>query len=184
MKPIIPAAIAVLVAVTAASGPAIHGLTGWTLPKFDWVPEFYQLAYAVGGAVLLALPRVRMRWVWWLVALAGLAGTMVWEQKIVAPAPYGVPVIAVLTLGLVAGLSRVRIPASWRRPLVRLSEASFGVYLIHLMILQTLTSRFLSPHLNGTAVLVSMIAFSALTAVAAYALSMTWGRIGLRRLLG
>ena len=73
---------------------------------------------------------------------------------------------------------------SWRRPLVRLSEASFGVYLIHLMILQTLTSRFLSPHLNGTAALVTMIAFSALTAVAAYALSMTWGRIGLRRLLG
>ena len=33
VKPIIPAAIAVLVAVAAASGPAIHGLTGATLPQ-------------------------------------------------------------------------------------------------------------------------------------------------------
>jgi surface polysaccharide O-acyltransferase-like enzyme len=184
VRPIVPAAAVLVVGVAAGSGPAISHLTGWDLPRFDWVPEFYQLAYAVGGAVLLALPRIRMRWIWWLLALAGLAGTMVWEQRIVQPAPYGVPVIGLLTLGLLAGLSRVRIPVQWRRSVVRLSEASFGVYLVHLMILQTLTSQFLPTAVDGTRALVTMIAFSVATAVAAYAISLAWGRLNLRRLLG
>jgi surface polysaccharide O-acyltransferase-like enzyme len=184
LRPIVPAIALLVIGVAAAAMPAISALTGWEPPRFDWLPEFYQLAYAVGGAVLLALPRIRMRWIWWLVALGGVIGTMVWEQKVEQPAPYGIPVIGLLTLGLLAALSRVRIPERWRPAVVRLSEASFGVYLVHLMILQALTSRFLAPRVDGMAAAATMVAFTAVTAAAAYALSLAWGKLRWRRVLG
>ncbi len=183
-RPIAAAIVLAVIGVAAAAGPGIADLTGWEWPRFDWVPEFYQLAYAVGGAVLLAVPRIRIRWAWWLLALAGLIGTMVWQQRIVQPAPYGVPVIGALTLGVLAGLTRLRIPPGWRPAVSRLSEASYGVYLVHLMILQTLTSRFLGSDLTGPQAAMWTAGLTAATVVAAFTLSLAWGRLRWRPVLG
>jgi surface polysaccharide O-acyltransferase-like enzyme len=183
-KPIRSASVVLLLGVVTAGLPAVHEVTGWNPPPYWWAPAFYTVAYAVAGAVILALPRIRFRWVWWLFTAAGLVATVWWQRRIALPAPYGTPAVGLYTIGLLAALPRVRIPRRARPALVHLSDATFGVYLVHLMILQFLAHRLLGTGLDGGDALTMTVVLTGATVVLAFAASLAWGRLGPRRALG
>ncbi|MEV6109873.1 acyltransferase [Streptomyces sp. NPDC051940] len=171
-----------------AVAPALWGdartLSGLNLPPWHWSVSRYSLGYAVAGAALLCARRLGPRPLWAAgvgVALLAVAG---YQFTVRNPAPYGSPAVAALTLAVVGALAGVRVPARLRAALVRLSDASFGTYLVHLLFVMLLVRPVAERAPGGPAAAVAL-GVTALAAIAAsFAASALWGRLGLRGWLG
>ncbi len=159
-------------------------LTGVVLPRAQWGPAFYQIAYAVGGAVLLARP-LRLRLVV-LIPLHVLAFVAVlwWEHTILAPAPYGTVAVTVYTATSILLITRIRVPLRVRAFVRRLADASFGVYLVHILLLQAVLTWWADPHVAHPYPGLWLAAVAGTVVVVSFVLSLAWGRVGWRKILG
>lgn len=177
------AALAAIAAIPVVID-GVQRVTGWTAPPLTWGVGLSSLLYALGGGALLAARPLRRLWALLLFA-AGLAGTLAWQHLIHFPVPYGALPVAVLSAGAVLLGRGVTVPDPWKAAVVRVSNATFGAYLVHLLILQALSAWLLRPGMGWLGSLGALAAITVGTASGALGLSMLWGRVPLlRRLLG
>ncbi|MFF4162248.1 acyltransferase [Streptomyces sp. NPDC001741] len=178
-----------LLALGAA--PSLFGdlsqVTGLDLPRFGWGFGPYQLIYAVLGALLLALPEGAFgrRGLWWVLPACGaLAAIVAYQHGVHYAIPYASVLVALFSAGVLFSLHRVRVPERLRPALSRLAGASFGAYMIHVLVLGVLADLLVDagPGLLTAAVLV--VAVTAATTALSFAAALLWTRLGLTRLLG
>ncbi|WP_346429425.1 acyltransferase [Streptomyces sp. OM5714] len=176
-----------------ALAPTLLGDLGRLLdvrvPPFAWQFGVYQIAYAVAGAVLLSLPGSsvagrRRRLLWLAGGLCAWAAVAVYEHRVHFPSPYASVVVALLAGTLLMALNRIRVPERFRPLLGRLSGASFGAYLVHLLFLEALAPRVVSAGAGRPAAVGGLVGLTAATVLLSFAAALLWTRLKLARWLG
>ncbi|MGW2177448.1 acyltransferase [Streptomyces sp. NPDC001732] len=180
------AALLVLAAAPSLFGD-LSAVTGLELPRFGWGFGPYQLIYAMLGAFLLALPAGvvgKRRLLWIPPSLVALAAVVGYQYRVHYAIPYASVLVALFSAGVLLSLHRLRIPERLRPRLTRLADASFGAYLVHVLVLGVLTDLFVSPGLSlpGAAALVAAV--TAATTLLSFGAALLWGRLGMSRVLG
>ncbi|MFD9503549.1 acyltransferase [Streptomyces sp. NPDC060035] len=180
------AALLVLAAAPSLFGD-VSSVTGLDMPRFGWSFGLYQVVYAVLGALLLAAPAGTFgrRQLWWLLlAGAALAAVVTYQHEVHYAIPYASVLVALFSGGVLLALHRVRVPERLRPGLTRLSNASFGAYMIHVLVLGVLTEALITVDLTWVAASALMAGVTAGTTILSFAAALLWTRLGLTRLLG
>ncbi|MEW2067399.1 acyltransferase [Streptomyces sp. NPDC007346] len=185
-----PWGIAVALLAIAAA-PTLAGdlarVTDWDVPRFGWSFGAYQVIYAVLGALLLAAPAGafgRRRLPWLLLAAASLVAVVGYQHRIHYVIPNASVAIALLTGGFVLALHRVRLSDRIRPTVTRLVEATFGVYMVHIIFEDVLADAFVRADVGWPAAVALFLAVCAGITVLSFAVTLLWRRMGLARLLG
>ncbi|GGX10843.1 hypothetical protein GCM10010297_35540 [Streptomyces malachitofuscus] len=177
-----------LLLVAFAVAPAATGdlrtLTGAALPSWEWSVSLSSLGYAVAGAALLTARRRGPRPLWLAGAAAGLVALTVYQLTVRHPAAYGSAAVAALTFAVLGAVAGVRVPERARGVLVRLSDASFGTYLVHLLWVTLLAGPVAEGLPVGWWAPAALAGTALAAAVLSFAVSVLWGRLGLRKWLG
>ncbi|MDT0344916.1 acyltransferase [Streptomyces litchfieldiae] len=180
--------IALLVIATLPNILAtISEFTDWRVPTVGWSFGTYSVVYAIGGAMLFALPKGLSRRGRWLVVplmLAAMAGCIWWDTQVHYVIPNAHPFVAILTLSLLLLVSRVRIPERWRPRLTKLAAAAMGAYMVHVFFVEELVKRWVTDDYGPLTASGMLIAMVSMTIVLSYGASLLWGKLGLRRWLG
>ncbi|MFD6423060.1 acyltransferase [Streptomyces sp. NPDC060198] len=180
------AALLVLGAAPSLFGD-VSKVAGIELPHFGWGFGPYQLIYAALGALLLSMPagtlgRFRL---WWLLPAGGALAAIVWYQHDVHYAiPYASVLVALFSVAVLLSLLRAGVPERLRPALARLSGASFGAYMVHVLVLGVLTDAMIDTDLGLPAAAALAVAVTAATAAVSFGAALLWTRLGLTRLLG
>ncbi|MFJ4968191.1 acyltransferase [Streptomyces sp. NPDC088755] len=179
------------VLLVLASAPSFLGglaeATGRELPRFGWAFGPYQLIYAVLGALLLAAPAGtfgRRRLPWLLLAAAGLAGVIAYQHEVHYAIPYAHVLVALFGCGVLVSLHGLRVPRRLRPGLTRLADASFGAYLVHVLVLGVLTDAFVRADLTRPAAVALVAGVAAATTAVSFGAALLWTRLGASRVLG
>lgn len=184
-----PWGVAAALAGFASAGvqvTAVEQTTGWQWPVVEWNFGLFHLMYAVVGALVLTLDGSRIpRWAWAVTATAALGGVIWFQHAVNYVIPNANLLTAVFSFAVAMTVSRLRVPERFRPWIGRLSAASFGAYLVHLMILRLLSERFLSPGLGWAAATGLLLGITAATIALSFGASLLWGKLPrLRGLLG
>ncbi|MBK3533376.1 acyltransferase family protein, partial [Streptomyces sp. MBT72] len=126
----------------------------------------------------------RRRWPWLLLAAAGLAGVIAYQHEVHYAIPYAHVLVALFSCGVLVSLHGVRVPERMRPTLARLSEASFGAYLVHVLVLGVLTDAFVGADLGGPAAVALVAGITVATTVLSFGAALLWGRAGASKVLG
>ncbi|WP_329040160.1 acyltransferase [Streptomyces sp. NBC_00178] len=180
------AALLVLGAAPTLAGD-LSRIPGLDVPRFGWGFGPYQLIYAVLGALLLSLPAGTFgrRGLWWLLPAGGaLAAIVAYQHGVHYAIPYASVLVAVFSAGVLLSLHRVRVPERLRPALTRLAGASFGAYMIHVLVLGVLTDLLVGSDLSLPVAAVLALAVTAATTALSFGAALLWTRLGLTRLLG
>ncbi|MYU32718.1 acyltransferase family protein [Streptomyces sp. SID8358] len=179
------------VLLVLAAAPSLLGdladVTGRELPRFGWTFGPYQLIYAVLGALLLAAPAGtfgRRRPPWLLLAAAGLAAVVVHQHEVHYAIPYAHVLVALFSFGVLAALHGLRVPERLRPALTRLADASFGAYLVHVLVLGVLTDALVSADLGRAAAAALVVGVATATTLLSFGAALLWRRAGAGRFLG
>ncbi|MFD1832643.1 acyltransferase [Streptomyces desertarenae] len=179
------------VLLVLACAPSLTGdverWTGWDVPYFGWGFGVYQLMYAVVGAFLFTLPAgvpARRRWVWAVPVVLSMAGVFWYHTQVHYAIPNAHLLVAVMTGGLLLALNRVRVPERWRPLVGKLSGASLGAYMVHVMVISVLVEPAVAADLSWPAASALFLVLLAATVAVSFAASLLWGRLGLRKYLG
>ncbi|MFJ8883200.1 acyltransferase [Streptomyces sp. NPDC102402] len=174
-----------------AAAPTLFGdlarTTDLDLPRFGWGFGPYQLIYAVLGALLIALPAVSpgRRRLWWpLPAVAALTAIVAYQHEVHYTIPYASVLVALLSAAVLFSLHRVRVPGRLRPALARLSGASFGAYMVHVLVLGVLTDVLVDADLSLPVAAALVLGVTAATTALSFGAALLWTRLGLTRLLG
>ncbi|MEU8705135.1 acyltransferase [Streptomyces sp. NPDC048565] len=174
-----------------AAAPTLFGdiaqVTGHDLPRFGWSFVPYQLVYAAMGALLYARPAGAFgrRNLWWLLPAGVLvAGVVAYQHGVHYAIPNANILVALFSAGVLVSLHRVRIPERLRPVLTRLAGASFGAYMIHVLVQETLTDALVDPGLSLPVAAALVLGVSAATVALSFGAALLWDRLGLKRLLG
>ncbi|MFE9169994.1 acyltransferase [Streptomyces kebangsaanensis] len=161
-------------------------VTGRDLPSSAWGFGTYSLVYAIGGALLFALPAGAVRWRWPLFVLLPLtmAGSLWYNTQIHYVMPNAHLFVAVMSICVLLLISRVRIPEKWRPLLRKLAGAALGAYMVHVLFVEEIVAPLVSPDLSGPAAGLLLIGLLITVLALSFATSLLWGRLNLRRLLG
>ncbi|RKN37506.1 acyltransferase [Streptomyces hoynatensis] len=162
-------------------------LTDRGTPAVGWGFSTYAVVYAVGGALLLSLPgRLAPGWRRLLLALAPLAvaGILWYDTQIHYVIPNAHLFVGALTLCVALPLVRIEVPRRLRPTVQRVASAALGAYLVHVFFVEELVRPLVSADLSGPACLALLVGMLAVTVVLSYGVSLLWGRLGLRRILG
>ncbi|MFF1278388.1 acyltransferase family protein [Streptomyces marokkonensis] len=177
-----------LLLVAFAVAPALVGdvraLTGLALPAWEWKVSLSTLGYAVAGAALLAARRRGPRALWLAGAAVALVALTVYQLTVRQPAAYGSVAVAALTFAVLGAVGGVRVPERVRAVLERLSDASFGTYLVHLLFVLLLVRPVAEGLPHGFWAPVALAVTAVAAAALSFAVSVLWGRLGLRGWLG
>ncbi|MFB8027090.1 MULTISPECIES: acyltransferase [unclassified Streptomyces] len=161
--------------------------TDLELPRFGWGFGPYQLIYAALGALILVLPVVSSgrRRLWWLLpAAAALAAIVAYQHEVHYTIPYASVLVAVLSAAVLISLHRLHVPERLRPALTRLSGASFGAYMVHVLVLGVLTDVLVDRDLGLPVAAALVLGVTAATTALSFGAALLWTRLGLTRLLG
>lgn len=177
--------------LVSGAAPTLFGdlgkVTDLELPRFGWGFGPYQLIYAVLGALVLALPAGTFgrRSLWWLLpAGACLAAVIAYQHEVHYAIPYASILVALFSAGVLVSLHRLRVPERLRPALTRLAGASFGAYMIHVLVLGFLTDVLVDADLSLPSAAALVVTVTAATSALSFGAAMLWSRLGLTRLLG
>ncbi|MEU9354376.1 acyltransferase [Streptomyces griseoloalbus] len=161
-------------------------VTGRELPSVAWGFTTYSLVYAVGGALLFALPAGTLRWRWPLVVLLPLtmAGALWYNTQIHYVMPNAHLFVAAMSICVLLLISRVRVPEKWRPSVRKLANAALGAYMVHVLFVEEIVPRFVSPDLGGPVAGLLLVGLLITVMALSFATSLLWGKLNLRRLLG
>ncbi|MFJ6849512.1 acyltransferase [Streptomyces sp. NPDC091271] len=173
------------------AAPTLFGdlgkVTDLELPRFGWSFGPYQLIYAVLGALVLALPAGTFgrRSLWWLLpAGAFLAAIIAYQHEVHYAIPYASVLVALFSAVVLVSLHGLRVPERLRPALARLAGASFGAYMIHVLVLGVLTDVLVDADLSLPVAAALVVTVTAATTALSFGAAMLWTRLGLTRLLG
>lgn len=174
------------IAVLPSVMTTITEVTGREMPTVAWGFGTYSLVYAVGGALLFALPAGTVRWRGPLLVLlpATMAGCLWYNTQIHYVIPNAHLFVAVMAVCVLLLISRIRIPEKRRPLLQKLAGAALGAYMVHVLFVEELVGPLVSPDLSGleAGLLLSTLVFAVMAL--SFATSLLWGRLNLRRWLG
>lgn len=161
-------------------------LTGRETPTVAWGFGTYSLVYAVGGAMLFALPAGTIRWRWPLAVLlpVTMVGCLWYNTQVHYVIPNAHLFVAVMSICVLLLISRIRIPEKRRPLLQKLAGAALGAYMVHVLFVEELVSPLMSPDLSGPVAGLLLIGLTLMVAALSFTSSLLWGRLKLRRLLG
>ncbi len=167
------------------------GVTGLDLPTSQWVLPLYAIGFAVAGGLFLEFGPVldRRGRLIALMLLCVLTAGMAVLAALVGHAlvfSYAGPFVAAQCLLALAAVNRVRVPDRLAKPVRSLADASFGVFLVHMLVLQglLLVLARVGPMIGGAKGWWSIPVLTLLTLAISWGLSSAWGRAGWRRVLG
>ncbi|MFE7229600.1 acyltransferase [Streptomyces sp. NPDC057596] len=174
--------IAVLPSVLTTLG----AVTDHRMPSVAWGFGTYSVVYAVGGAMLFALPAGVVRWRRPLFVLLPLtmAGCLWYNTQIHYVIPNAHLFVGVMCVGVLLLISRVRIPEKWRPLLQKLAGAALGAYMVHVLFLEEVVAPLVSADLSGPMAGLLLVGLLITVLALSFAASLLWGRLNLRRLLG
>jgi surface polysaccharide O-acyltransferase-like enzyme len=175
------------VATVPTALTTVEGPTGWDAPGVGWGFGTYSVVYAVGGALLFALPGgvpYGRRRLLVPVLLAAFGGCVWYNTQVAYVIPNAHLFVATMTVCVLLLVSRVRIPQRAREPLTRLAGAALGAYMVHVFFVEELVRPLVSAQLGAVAAGLLLVGLWLATIALSYAASLLWGRLGLRRLLG
>ncbi|MET9331106.1 acyltransferase [Streptomyces cellulosae] len=179
-------ALTLLVAFAVA--PALAGdvreITGWAPPGWGWSVPLSTVVYAVAGAALLAAPRLGPRALWAAGAAVAFAALAVYQLTVRHPAAYGGVAVAAVTFAVLGTAAGVRVPERVRPLVARLSDASFGTYLVHLLWVRLLVGPVAARLPDGPWAPAALAVTAVAAAAASFAVSVLWGRPAWRKWLG
>ncbi len=92
--------------------------------------------------------------------------------------------VAAPTFAVLAAVTGVRVPRRARAVLERLSDASFGTYLVHLLWVSLLAGPVAEALPAGWWAPAGLAVTAVAAAALSFAASVLWGRLGLRKWLG
>ncbi|WP_081240045.1 acyltransferase [Streptomyces viridosporus] len=174
------------VAVLPSALTTAAEVTGRDMPPVAWGFGTYSLVYAVGGALLFALPAGAVRWRWPLFVLLPLtmAGALWYNTQIHYVMPNAHLFVAAMSICVLLLVSRVRVPGAWRPRLRKLAGAALGAYLVHVLFVEEIVAPLVSPDLSGPVAGLLLVGLLITVMALSFACSLLWGRLNLRRLLG
>lgn len=161
-------------------------LTGHKMPTVAWGFGTYSLVYAVGGAMLFALPAGAVKWRRWLIVLLPLtmAGCLWYNTQVHYVIPNAHLFVAAMSVCVLLLVSRIQVPERFRPRLKQLAGAALGAYMVHVFFVEELVHRVVSPDLSGPVAAVLLVGLVLGVMVLSFSASLLWGRLNLRRLLG
>jgi surface polysaccharide O-acyltransferase-like enzyme len=161
-------------------------LTGRDMPTVAWGVGTYSLVYAVGGAMLFALPADAVRWRRWPAVLlpVSMAGCLWYNTQVHYVIPNAHLFVAVMSVCVLLLISRIRIPERFRPRLKQLAGAALGAYMVHVLFVEELVHPLVSPDLSGPVAAVLLVGLVLAVMTLSFSASLLWGRLNLRRLLG
>ncbi|MGD9484051.1 acyltransferase [Streptomyces sp. TRM70308] len=165
----------------------VREVTGWAAPTVGWSFGTYSVVYAVGGALLLALPADALRGRRWPLAVLlplTMAGCFWYHTQVHYVIPNAHVFVGAMTVCVVLLLSRARVPERWRPLLGRWGGAAMGAYMVHVLFVEELLRPLISPGMGAVAATGLLLAMFVVVTALSYAVSLAWGRLGLRRYLG
>ncbi|MFG2511662.1 acyltransferase [Streptomyces sp. NPDC048584] len=161
-------------------------VTGRETAPVAWGFGTYSLVYAVGGALLFALPAgivSRRRPLYVLLPLTML-GALWYNTQIHYVMPNAHLFVAAMSICVLLLVSRIHVPEK-RRPLLRrLADAALGAYMVHVLFVEEIVTPLVSPDLSAPAAGALLVGLVALVMALSFATSLLWGKLNLRRLLG
>lgn len=174
--------------LVVAAGPTalsdLGQLTGWDVPRFGWQFGVYSLVYAVLGALLLTLPPSRRRR-WWLAAAVAALAAVLWSQdQVHFVIPNASVFVAALSAAVLLCVNGLRVPERVRPVLSRVTDAGLGAFMVHVLLLKTLAPVFMDADRGVLGATAAAAGLLVATVVPSFAVSLLWGRLGLRRVLG
>ncbi|MEU9332203.1 acyltransferase [Streptomyces sp. NPDC048290] len=174
------------IAVLPSVMTTVTEVTDIETPTVAWGFGTYSLVYAVGGALLFALPARSPRWRWPLLALFPVTAlACLWYNTQVH---YVIPnahlFVATMAISVLLLISRVRVPEKRRPLLQKLAGAALGAYLVHVLFVEEIVGRVVSPDLGAVAAGALLVAMVAVVMALSFATSLLWGKLKLRRWLG
>jgi surface polysaccharide O-acyltransferase-like enzyme len=174
------------IAVLPSVMTTVTGVTGRELPSVAWGFTTYSLVYAVGGALLFALPAGTLRWRWPLFVLLPLtmAGALWYNTRIHYVMPNAHLFVAAMSICVLLLVSRTRVPEKWRPSVRKLANAALGAYMVHVLFVEEIVPRFVSPDLGAPVAGMLLVGLLVTVMVLSFATSLLWGRLNLRRLFG
>ncbi|MGX1132701.1 surface polysaccharide O-acyltransferase-like enzyme [Streptomyces glaucescens] len=174
------------IAVLPSVMTTVSEVTGHEMPTVAWGFGTYSLVYAVGGALLFALPRVSVRWRRALMLLLPLtmAGSLWYNTQIHYVMPNAHLFVAAMSICVLLLISRIRVPEKRRPLLKKLAGAALGAYMVHVLFVEEIVRPLVSPDLSGPVAGLLLVGLVATVMALSFAASLLWGRLNLRRLLG
>ncbi|MGW4732466.1 acyltransferase [Streptomyces shenzhenensis] len=174
------------IAVLPSVLTTISEVTEREMPSVAWGFGTYSLVYAVGGAMLFALPAgaVRPRWLLYGLLPLTMVGCLWYNTQIHYVIPNAHLFVAVMSVCVLLLISRIRIPEKHRPLLKKLAGAALGAYMVHVLFVEELVEPLVSPDLSGPVAGLLLVGLLAAVMVLSFATSLLWGKLNLRRLLG
>lgn len=156
------------------------------LGNWRWGIATYQVVYFVVGGFLIHLAQSFKIPRWVLVAVFGIAAALVflWETEIHYPIQNANPLTPVLGACVILLCGSVQVSDQWAHRLKRIASASFGAFLVHIFFTELVFAHLFPTGLNFLPTLLLFILGWISVIVVSFALSMAWGRLRLRKLLG
>ncbi|WP_338898621.1 acyltransferase [Streptomyces sp. TG1A-60] len=161
-------------------------VTGREMPSVAWGFGTYSLVYAVGGAMLFAIPAgaVRLRWPLFALLPITMAASLWYNTQVHYVMPNAHLFVAVMSICMLLLISRIRIPEKRRPLLQKLAGAALGAYMVHVLFVEELVTPLVSPDLSGPVAGLLLISLVLTVMALSFATSLLWGKLNLRRLLG
>ncbi|MFE7976616.1 acyltransferase [Streptomyces shenzhenensis] len=174
------------IAVLPSVFTTISEVTEREMPSVAWGFGTYSLVYAVGGAMLFALPAgaVRPRWLLYALLPITMVGALWYNTQIHYVVPNAHLFVAAMSVCVLLLISRIRIPEKHRPLLKKLAGAALGAYMVHVLFVEELVEPLVSPDLSGPVAGLLLVGLLAAVMVLSFATSLLWGKLNLRRLLG
>ncbi|MFC9159898.1 acyltransferase [Streptomyces fungicidicus] len=174
------------IAVLPSVLTTVAEVTGREMPPVAWGVGTYSLVYAVGGALLFALPAgvLRKRWPLYLLLPLTMAGALWYNTQIHYVLPNAHLFVAAMSVCVLLLISRVRVPEKWRPLLQKLAGAALGAYMVHVLFVEEIVTPLVSPDLSGPVAGLLLAGLVVVVMALSFATSLLWGKLNLRRLLG
>ncbi|MFJ4711026.1 acyltransferase [Streptomyces sp. NPDC088785] len=174
------------IAVLPSVMSTVTSVTGHDMPAVAWGFSTYSLVYAVGGAMLFALPAgvVRGRKALLVLLPVTIAACLWYNTQVHYVIPNAHLFVAAMFICVLLLVSRVDVPERWRPLLRRLAGAALGAYMVHVLFVEELVRPLVSPDLSGPLAGLLLVGLLAAVLALSFATSLLWGRLNLRRYLG
>lgn len=179
-------ALGLVLAGSTVWAPFLLDLVGSSQSAWKWGFATYQVAYFVLGAFIIHYVKDYRPPLWLLVALftASAAGVLWWESQHSYPIENANPLIVGLALSVIFFVSKLELSARVKRVFTKLASASFGAFLVHVFFLELFFERLYDVDAGPVLLVVQYLGYLAAMAAIAYALSLGWGKLRLRKILG